>query len=59
MRLLLAVTILALDFWAIFSVLGSRSAGFRKLLWTAGIMLFPVVGFLAWLLAGPKPAPQG
>jgi len=54
MRTLLALIVLVLDFLAIFSVLSSRSSGWSKLLWTAGIIIFPVAGFLAWLFFGPR-----
>ncbi|OCC22767.1 hypothetical protein MB02_15270 [Croceicoccus estronivorus] len=54
MEFILGIVVLVLDIWAIVSVLGSGSSGMSKLLWTIGIIVFPVVGFIVWYLAGPK-----
>lgn len=54
MRLILAPVVFLLDLWAIISVLGSRASGLAKLLWVLGIIVFPIMGFLAWLFFGPK-----
>ncbi len=54
MEFLLGIVILILDIWAIYSVLTSGVPTVSKLLWTIGILVFPVVGFIVWILAGPK-----
>ena len=54
MEFLLGIVILILDIWAIYSVLTSGVSTVSKLLWTIGILVFPVVGFIVWILAGPK-----
>ena len=54
MEFILGIVILVLDIWAIISVLGSGASGLSKLLWALGIIIFPVVGFVVWYLAGPK-----
>ncbi|QZP06691.1 PLD nuclease N-terminal domain-containing protein [Caenibius sp. WL] len=54
MEFLLGIVILILDIWAIYSVLTSGVSTVSKLLWTIGILVFPVVGFIVWVLAGPK-----
>jgi hypothetical protein len=46
--------ILIADVWAIVNVIGSRSSTGGKVLWTVLILLLPVVGFLIWLVAGPR-----
>ena len=51
---LIGAVILGLDIWAILNVFKSRSSDGAKLGWLVGILIFPFVGFLAWLLAGPK-----
>ncbi|WP_029897373.1 PLDc N-terminal domain-containing protein [Desulfohalovibrio reitneri] len=52
-----AILILILDIWAIINVLGSRSTtGVHKLLWVLLILLLPLIGFIIWLLAGPRRA---
>lgn len=46
--------IVGLDIWAIFNVFRSRSSDGAKIGWLIGILIFPLVGFLVWLFAGPK-----
>ncbi|MGC9418540.1 MAG: PLDc N-terminal domain-containing protein [Rhodovulum sp.] len=48
--------LLVLDIWAIVSVLGSASGTGEKVIWVLLILLLPLLGFLAWLLIGPKAA---
>ena len=48
--------ILIADIWAIVNVLGSRSSTGGKALWTVLILLLPLLGFIIWLLAGPRAA---
>ena len=54
MEFILGIIILALDIWAIVSIFGSGASTLSKLLWTIGIIVFPVVGFIVWYFAGPK-----
>jgi hypothetical protein len=53
-ELLFGLVILALDVYAIVKVLGSPVSGGAKALWVIGIVLFPLLGFIVWLIAGPK-----
>ncbi|SDI90029.1 PLD nuclease N-terminal domain-containing protein [Alloyangia pacifica] len=46
--------VLVLDIWAIVSVLGSSASTGAKVLWTLLIIVLPVLGFIIWLIAGPK-----
>ena len=46
--------ILIADIWAIVNVLGSRSSTGAKVLWTVLILLLPLLGFIIWLVAGPR-----
>lgn len=48
--------VLGLDIWAIISVVGSGASSGRKALWVLLIVVLPVVGFLIWLVAGPRSA---
>lgn len=48
------LVILALDIWAIVSVINSPSSTGSKVIWVLLILLLPVIGFLIWLLAGPR-----
>lgn len=51
---LLGLVIIALDVWAIVNIIGSGSSAVSKILWTLAIFLLPVVGLIAWFLAGPR-----
>jgi hypothetical protein len=51
---LIAILILAADIWAILNVLQSAVSTGKKVLWILAILIFPVVGFIVWYLAGPK-----
>lgn len=46
--------ILALDLWAIISVVNSDSTTGSKVMWVLLIIILPVIGFLIWLMAGPR-----
>ena len=48
--------ILALDIWAIVSVVGSSVSTGRKVLWVLLIVILPILGFIIWLIAGPRSA---
>ena len=56
MRWLLGVIHLGLIIWAVLSIVGSNATTGAKVLWALGVIIFPVVGFVAWFLAGPKSA---
>lgn len=46
--------VLGLDIWAIISVVGSSATSGRKALWVLLIAVLPVLGFLIWLIGGPR-----
>jgi hypothetical protein len=46
--------LLVLDLWAIISVIGSRASTGGKVLWVLVILFLPLLGFLAWLVLGPR-----
>jgi hypothetical protein len=54
MSFLIGLVVLILDIWAIFKILTSGASGLSKTLWVLAILILPVVGFIAWLIAGPK-----
>jgi hypothetical protein len=53
---LFGLLILALDIWAIVNVVQSRSDLGVKVAWIVVILIFPILGFIAWLIFGPKSA---
>lgn len=46
--------VLIADVWAIVNIFQSSATTGKKVLWTVLVILLPVLGFLIWLLAGPK-----
>ncbi len=46
--------ILALDIWAIVSVVRSDASGGKKGLWVLLIVILPVLGLILWGLMGPR-----
>lgn len=40
--------------WAGVSILQSQAGTGTKVIWIVIVLVFPVLGFIAWLLAGPK-----
>ena len=48
--------VLIADVWAIVNVLQSAADTGRKVLWTVLVIILPVLGFILWLLLGPKTA---
>jgi hypothetical protein len=48
--------LLVLDVWAIVSVVGSRAGTGAKVIWVLVILFLPLVGFIAWLIFGPRAA---
>jgi hypothetical protein len=54
---ILALIILAADIWAIVQILKSGNTGGTKLFWVLIILCLPVLGLIAWLVAGRRNAP--
>jgi Phospholipase_D-nuclease N-terminal len=48
--------VLIADIWAIVNVFGSSASTAAKVGWTVLILLLPVLGFIIWLVAGPRTA---
>jgi hypothetical protein len=46
--------VLIADVWAIVNVIGSSSSNGAKVVWTILILLLPILGFIIWLVAGPR-----
>ncbi len=45
--------LLALDIWALVSVIGSAETTGKKVIWVLVILFLPLLGFIAWLIIGP------
>ncbi|SNR27894.1 Phospholipase_D-nuclease N-terminal [Puniceibacterium sediminis] len=46
--------VLGLDLYAIISIFGSNRGTGSKVLWTLLILVLPILGFIIWLVAGPR-----
>jgi len=46
--------LLALDIWALISVIGSNETTSKKVIWVLAILFLPLFGFIAWLIFGPR-----
>jgi len=53
---LLGLILLALNIWAGLNIVLSASPMLTKVLWIVGIIIVPVIGFIAWLFFGPRKA---
>lgn len=51
---LFGLILLVLNIWAIINTVQSSASTGRKVLWIVLILLFPLLGFILWLLLGPK-----
>ena len=51
---LIGLVILIADLYAIYQVLTSGASTVAKVIWTLVILILPVVGLIAWLIAGPR-----
>ncbi len=57
MEFIFALIVLAADIWAIIQILQSGHTRGTKVFWVLIILFLPVLGLLAWLVAGRRSAP--
>jgi hypothetical protein len=48
------ILVIGLDIWAVIHVWKNTRSDGVQIGWLLGLPLFPIVGFLVWLFAGPK-----
>ncbi len=46
--------LLALDVYALVSILSSRASTGAKVVWTLVVFFLPLLGFILWLFFGPR-----
>ncbi|WP_207480753.1 PLD nuclease N-terminal domain-containing protein [Arenibaculum pallidiluteum] len=56
MEVILGLVVLALDIWAIMNIVSSPATTGAKILWALLIVIMPILGFIIWLVAGPRRA---
>ena len=50
----IGMLVLLFNIWALLSIGESRAPRGYKALWMAVILLFPIIGFMAWVILGPR-----
>lgn len=50
----LGLLLLVANVWALLSVVQSDASTGRKVLWIVIILLLPLLGFVGWLIFGPR-----
>jgi hypothetical protein len=56
---LFGLLVLIADIWAILNIFQSSESNGSKALWIALVIVFPVIGFIVWYVAGPKARSSG
>ncbi|ABD56550.1 PLDc N-terminal domain-containing protein [Jannaschia sp. CCS1] len=51
---IIGLLVLIANIYAIFKTWTSAASTLAKVIWTVVILVLPVLGFIAWLIAGPK-----
>ena len=51
---LFGILVLIADLYAIYQVITSSTSTAKKVVWTLAILILPVLGFIAWLIFGPR-----
>jgi hypothetical protein len=46
--------LLVLNIWAIVSIVGSAASTGGKVIWILLVLIMPILGFILWLLFGPR-----
>lgn len=46
--------VLIADVWAIVNIFQSSADTTKKVLWTVLVIVLPILGFIIWLVAGPR-----
>ncbi len=54
---LFGLLLLIADIWAVINIFQSRSSTGAKVAWTLLIVVLPLLGFVIWLMAGPRSSP--
>lgn len=55
---LFGLIILILDIWAIVNVVSSNNSVMSKVIWVLVILFLPILGFILWLIFGPRSVPK-
>ncbi|EKE45314.1 hypothetical protein OCGS_0404 [Oceaniovalibus guishaninsula JLT2003] len=48
------IIVLIADVYALYSIITSGASTLAKVLWSILVLVLPVLGFVIWLIAGPR-----
>jgi len=51
---IIGLLVLIADIWAIVNTFQSGASTGKKVIWIVIVLLLPVIGFILWLVTGPK-----
>lgn len=51
---LIGLIVLIADIYALYNILTSGASVLAKVVWALAVIMLPVLGFIAWLVAGPR-----
>jgi hypothetical protein len=51
---LFGLLVLIADVYAIVNIFQSNASTGAKAIWIVAVLVLPIIGFIAWFLAGPK-----
>jgi hypothetical protein len=54
MEFIFGLIVLIADIYAIYHTLVSSASTGKKVIWVLAILILPVIGFIAWLIFGPR-----
>jgi hypothetical protein len=54
MEFVLGIIVIIAAIYAIVKIINSNADTGKKVLWILLVVILPVIGFIAWYLAGPK-----
>ncbi len=46
--------VLIADVYALYNIITSGASTMAKVVWSLVVLILPVIGFIAWLVAGPR-----
>ena len=50
----LGLILLGLVIWAVLNIAQSRASTVAKVVWILLVLILPFIGFIIWLIAGPR-----
>lgn len=56
MRSIFGFIVLIADVYALYHIISSSASTGKKIIWCLAVLILPVLGFIAWLIFGPRAA---